>query len=61
MFVVATGARLAGFNPSGDFVILSATLLVVAAILAGGVSPIGFLGQSAAVTESSEPAVPADE
>lgn len=48
VFVVSTGAGLAGFSPSGDFVILSASLLVVAAILAGGVSPIGFLSTSAA-------------
>lgn len=48
VFVVGTGARLAGYSPSGDFVILSAALLVVAAILAGGVSPLGFLSQSTA-------------
>lgn len=47
VFVVSTGASLAGFSPSGDFVVLSASLLVVAAIIAGGVSPIGFLGHSA--------------
>ena len=49
VFVVATGAGLAGFSPSGDFVVLSASLLVVAAILAGGVSPIGYLSRSSVV------------
>ena len=61
VFVVATGGRLAGFDPSGDFVILSATLLVVAAILAGGVSPIGFLGRSTVDSERTEVAEPADD
>lgn len=46
VFVVATGAALAGYNPSGDFVVLSAALLVVAAILAGGISPVGYLSQA---------------
>lgn len=35
VFVVSTGASLAGYSPSGDFVILSASLLVVAALLGG--------------------------
>ena len=35
VFVVSTGAGLAGYDPSGDFVILSAALLVVAALLGG--------------------------
>lgn len=35
VFVVSTGAGLAGYDPSGDFVVLSASLLVVAALLAG--------------------------
>ena len=39
VFVVSTGAQLAGYDPSGDFVVLSAALLVVAALL-GGI-PIG--------------------
>lgn len=34
VFVVDTGAGLAGFTPSGDFVVLSAALLSVASILA---------------------------
>lgn len=36
VFVVSTGAGLAGYeNVSGDFVVLSAALLVVAALLGG--------------------------
>ena len=35
VFVVSTGAALAGYDPSGDFVVLSASLLVVAALLGG--------------------------
>lgn len=45
VFVVATGAGFAGMTASGDFVVLSASLLVAAAILAGGVSPVGYLSQ----------------
>ena len=35
VFVVSTGAGLAGYDPSGDFVGLSAALLVVAALFGG--------------------------
>ncbi|MCU4741292.1 hypothetical protein OB955_13640 [Halobacteria archaeon AArc-m2/3/4] len=35
VFVVSTGARLANYDPSGDFVVLAASLLVVAALLGG--------------------------
>ena len=35
VFVVSTGAELAGYSPSGDFVVLSAALLVIAALLGG--------------------------
>ena len=35
VFVVSTGAELAGYDPSDDFVVLSASLLVVAALLGG--------------------------
>jgi len=45
VFVVSTGASFAGMTASGDFVVLSAALLVAAAILAGGVSPVGYLSQ----------------
>lgn len=38
-FVVSTGATLAGHDPSGDFVVLSAALIVVAIILTGGLTP----------------------
>lgn len=34
-FVVKTGADLAGYAPSGDFVVLSSALIVVASILSG--------------------------
>lgn len=51
VFVVSTGADLAGYDPSGDFVVLSAALLVVAALL-GGV-PIGRIQQQE--YEDSEP------
>ncbi|WP_313695522.1 HVO_2922 family protein [Halorarum halobium] len=46
VFVVRTGGALAGQAPSGNFVVLSAALLVVAAILAGGLSPASALGTS---------------
>ena len=38
-FVVATGAGLAGYEPSGDYVVLAAALIVVAVILTGGLTP----------------------
>lgn len=37
-FVVTTGASLAGVAPGGDFVVLSAAILVAAAILGGRAS-----------------------
>lgn len=40
VFVVSTGAGLAGYSPSGDSVVLSAALLVVAALF-GGVPLVG--------------------
>lgn len=39
IFVVSTGAGLAGYDPSADFVVLSASLIVVAVILTGGFTP----------------------
>lgn len=39
VFVVRAGAGLAGMTPSADFVVLSATLLAVAAIYGAAVSP----------------------
>lgn len=38
-FVVSTGAGLAGYEPNGDFIVLSAALIVVAIILTGGLTP----------------------
>ena len=43
LFVVSAGAGFAGLDPSSDFLVLSATLIVVAAIIAGGISPMAFL------------------
>lgn len=35
VFVVQTGSALAGYEPSADFAVLSAALIVVASVLAG--------------------------
>ena len=35
VFVVSTGAALAGYDPTGNFVVLSAALLVIAALFGG--------------------------
>lgn len=43
VFVVSAGAGFAGYDPSADFVVLSSALLVVGAILSGGLSPVLFL------------------
>lgn len=51
VFVVSTGAGLAGYDPSGDFVVLSAAILVVAALF-GGI-PLGSRQQQQ--HEDSEP------
>ena len=39
VFVVSTGASLAGLDPNDEFVVLSASLVVVAVILTGGLTP----------------------
>ncbi|WP_049928207.1 hypothetical protein [Halopiger goleimassiliensis] len=39
IFVVSTGAGLAGYEPSADYVVLAAALIVVAVILTGGFTP----------------------
>lgn len=39
MFVISTGASLAGYEPSADYVVLAAALIVVAVILTGGFTP----------------------
>lgn len=36
VFVVQTGAGIAGYSPSGNYVVLSSALIVAASILAGG-------------------------
>lgn len=36
VFIVQVGAGLAGYSPTGDFVVLSAALLASGAIVAGG-------------------------
>ncbi|MFB6204896.1 MAG: hypothetical protein ABEJ75_04570 [Candidatus Nanohaloarchaea archaeon] len=38
VFVVKTGSALAGVSPSGDFVALSAALIVVASMIAGSMN-----------------------
>lgn len=43
MLVVSAGSAFAGIQPSADFLVLSGSLIVVAAIIAGGISPIAFL------------------
>lgn len=35
VFVISTGAQLAGYSPDGNFAVLSATILVASTILAG--------------------------
>ncbi len=39
VFIVDVGASLAGYTPSGDYVVLSAAILVAGAIVAGA-SPL---------------------
>ncbi|MFB6303977.1 MAG: hypothetical protein ABEH47_02325 [Haloferacaceae archaeon] len=43
VFIVRVGAGLAGYAPSGDFVVLSAAVLATGAIVAGA-SPMAGLG-----------------
>jgi hypothetical protein len=45
VFIVQTGAGLAGYSPSGDFVALSAAILATGAIVAGA-SPFSGLGNT---------------
>lgn len=35
VFVISTGAQLAGYQPDGNFAVLSATILVASTIIAG--------------------------
>lgn len=45
VFVVDMGAGFAGHG-GDEYVVLSAALLVAAAIIAGGISPLGYLSQT---------------
>jgi len=42
VFIVDVGAGVAGFDPSGDFVVLSAAVLAASAIVAGA-TPLGAI------------------
>lgn len=55
VFVVDVGAGFAGHG-GDEFVVLSAALLVAAAILAGGISPLGYLSQTNQVEPRDRPA-----
>jgi hypothetical protein len=44
VFIVQVGAGLAGYTPSGDFVVLSAALLATGAIVAGATPMAGLSG-----------------
>jgi hypothetical protein len=44
VFIVQVGAGLAGYSPSGDFVVLSAALLATGAIVAGATPMTGLSG-----------------
>jgi len=43
VFIVQVGAGLAGYTPSGDFIVLSAAILATGAIVAGA-TPVSSLG-----------------
>lgn len=44
VFIVKVGAGLAGYSPSGDFVVLAAALLASGAIVAGASPMTGLSG-----------------
>lgn len=44
VFIVQVGAGLAGFSPSGDFIVLSAAILATGAIVAGATPMAGLSG-----------------
>ena len=46
VFIVQVGAGLAGYSPSGDFVVLSAALLATGAIVAGATPMTSLSGLS---------------
>ena len=45
VFIVQVGAGLAGYSPSGDFVVLSAAIIATGAIVAGA-SPMSGLSET---------------
>jgi hypothetical protein len=45
VFIVQVGAGLAGYSPSGDFIVLSAAILATGAIVAGA-SPLTGLSET---------------
>jgi hypothetical protein len=51
VFIVQLGAGLAGYSPSGDFVVLAAALLASASIVAGATPMTGLSGFDASRTE----------
>lgn len=55
VFVVDVGAGFAGHG-GDEFVVLSAALLVAAAIIAGGISPLGYLSQTNLVERQEQSA-----
>jgi hypothetical protein len=44
VFIVRAGAGLAGYSPTGDFVVLSAAILATGAIVAGASPMTGLSG-----------------
>jgi len=46
VFIVQVGANLAGYSPSGDFIVLSAAILATGAIVAGATPLSGLSGIS---------------
>lgn len=46
VFIVQVGAGLAGYSPSGEFIVLSAAILATGAIVAGATPMTGLSGIS---------------
>lgn len=44
VFIVEVGAGLAGYSPTGDFIVLSAAILATGAIVAGATPMSGLSG-----------------
>lgn len=53
VFIVDFGATMAGY-PNDSYTVLSAALLVSASIVAGGISPIGTLGESPSIQKHED-------